>query len=156
MSLRFPLAAALAISLAAGRADAAAIYDWTFTETDQFRSVPAGNFTGTLTLDNGIVTAITGSSSTLGAITGLLAPGVYGNNTLPLTSSGIGFSIGGTWYNLYNAGFTIRIINNAFTVGSIGNFSYTLQVPASVPEPMGLAILGLAIAGLAAARRARH
>lgn len=109
-----------------GPRKAATIYDWTVTETEQVEPVSAGTPTGTLTVDGGVITAITGSGD-LG-------------------------TIGGAASDPYDDSFGhfVRINQTVGSVASYGTFPATAQPSTELPEPMSLALFGLA-----AVRRAR-
>lgn len=136
----------------------AAVYDWTYSNGTDVGS-------GTLTTDDGnpaaLMTDITGTFDAL-SITGVVAPGDYFNDNKIvspdpyLTINGIAFYAGDNTYDIYyydsdNPGYyTHGDPTNAAEPDVAGTFTLT---PASIPEPMSLALLGLGVTGVAVARR---
>jgi hypothetical protein len=156
-SLAIATALSAAISPAAVRA--ATVYDWVFTETEKFGDVSVGTITGTLTVENGIIVAMTGGNG-IGGITGVIAPSPSGtSNVFPVGLNGVGFKVtGGAAYNLFD--FQVDpdpgyiLVSQDAGVDSHGTFTTTLiRVGTTIPEPMSLALFGLGLAGIAAARR---
>lgn len=159
------LAAASVSPLAANAAPV--VYDFVFTEQVPGAFNPIGSFSGQFTVDNGVVTDISGSGAIIGSITGLLAPGTFfGNDNLFVDASpffpggGLGFSSTGyEQVNLFvsKSSWTAFGRNLSAPLAGVQGSGPLSVTPASdsgtVPEPGVLALAGLALAALAATRR---
>lgn len=69
----------VALGAASGARAAPVLYDFSFTETSVAFG-GSGSFSGQFTVENGLVTAVTGTSTLWGAIKGLIAPSGYQGN----------------------------------------------------------------------------
>ncbi len=159
------LAAAALLALAPMSVRAAALYNFTFTQTPGigFPGGGVGDISGTFTVDAGVspnrIIGITGVT-VLGAITGLVppsgTPGAPDNLFFPagpfLSTGGVAFTDSFGQITLaYNAAADTYV---AFRDSPSGIASGTLTVTA-VPAPAALALFGLGLVGLALARRRR-
>jgi hypothetical protein len=159
-----------ALGAAPGARAAPVLYDFSFTEAAEVVGGGSGSFSGQFTVEAGFITAVTGTSTRWGDITGIIAPGgYYGNDNAfspssPwVTGSGVSFTTdtrrvgvfdtGGTWY----AGTDPLTFPTG--AGSVGTLSVTLAAtapPTQVPEPAALALLAAGLLGLGAARAGRR
>jgi hypothetical protein len=142
----------------AGFANAATIYDFSFTgslvnTSGQFTSTDLGNGTS-------LITAITGTSNG-STITALLAPGTLGGNdnllTFPgptLDFSGVSFiAANGDEFNLFTFGGGAAGILHPGGSFLTENGTLLVNLPAATPEPSSILLLGTGLLGLTTVRR---
>lgn len=142
----------------------AAVYSFTYTDT----TGSGDDYSGLLTVDAGVVGAISGTSAQYGNITGLLPAGTsFGGGTPSdnaFSPSAPFFTEGGIWFttNVMPVGI-YAAIGDVFAItaqggSSIGTFTATL-VPGPGPEPVPapasalLLLVGVAATGLLGGRR---
>lgn len=139
----------------------AAVYSFSYSDNTN----SGDNYSGTLTVNGGVVTAISGTSALYGAITDLFTPGVsfpggpttdnaFGASFPFLSANGIGFATDTFGVILYATTGDLRALGDLQVLtsqltSSLGDFSIQL-VPGPGPEPVPVpASLALFAAGLA-------
>ncbi len=159
-----------ALGAAPGAHAAPVLYDFSYTETSAIAGAGSGNFSGQFAVEGGLVTAVTGTSTLWGGITGFIAPGGYlGNNNAFSPSSpwvtitGVSFTTDSRRVNVYRATTVWGALTDPLTSGSpadsIGTLSVTLAATTpstDIPAPAGLGLLAVGLLGFAAARPRRR
>lgn len=134
--------------------------------------MPEVHAQGTLTVDSGIISAITGTRTVEGeanpeTITGLIAPGGYAGNDnvlLPdapwLTPGGFSYTVNGVGDDAGRVNFFFhlssgRYLENSVSFGSTDGF-LSGTPPTSTPEPASLLLLTAGLIGFVAFKRTRR
>jgi uncharacterized protein (TIGR03382 family) len=148
---------------------------YSFTYSDNTNS--GDNYSGTLTVNGGFVTAISGTSALYGGITDLFPPGVtfpggpttdnvFGTSFPFLSVNGIGFATETFGVILYATSGDLQALGDLAVLtsqltSSLGNFSIQLVPgpggpgprPETIPAPASAALFLAGLAWLGAARR---
>ena len=155
----------LAVAVAPAARAAPVLYNFTFSETQAVSEGGSGSFSGQFAVEAGLITAVTGTSTLWGTITGILAVGVLGGDNAfspssPwLTGDGVSFETASRRVNLYSTPTAwIALAVSPTTdpaASSVGTLSVTLAEtapPADIPEPASLALLAAGLLGFTAVR----